>query len=128
MTLVLDSGGVSALAGRRARLTQLRQSRLWPPLVPVVVLAEALTGDHRRDFHANRLLRSCQVRFVDEVQAREAGRLRTATGRAGTISAVDAIVVACAGTYPDPVVLTSDPEDLAALAAHASATITIASA
>jgi len=28
------------------------------------VLAEALTGDHRRDFHTNHLLRTCQVRSV----------------------------------------------------------------
>jgi predicted nucleic acid-binding protein len=118
VTLVLDAGGLSALAGQRARLLELRRRRLWPAQVPAVVLTEALTGDHRRDFATNRLLRACQVRAVDETQAREAARLRTATGRAGTISAVDAVVAAVAGGLPDAVVITSDPADLRALAEH----------
>lgn len=118
MRLVLDAGGVSALAGRRALLLEMRDRGLWPPQVPAVVLAEALTGDHRRDIQANRLLRTCQVREVDEVQAREGARLRTETGRAGTISAVDAVVAALAGAQPDAVVLTSDPRDLRALTEH----------
>ena len=118
MTLVLDAGGVSALAGQRARLMELRRRGLWPAQVPSVVLAEALTGDHRRDFHANRLLRASQVRDVTEPQAREAARLRTATGRAAEISAADAIVAAFASACPDPVVLTSDPKDLTALSEY----------
>lgn len=85
-----------------------------------MVLAEALTGDHRRDFHTSRLLRTCQVRGVDEGLAREAARLRTFTGRAGTISAVDAVVAALAGRSADSVVLTTDPTDLRALAEHAA--------
>ena len=126
MTLVLDAGGISALAGQRARLIELRRRGLWPAQVPSVVLAEALTGDHRRDFSANRLLRACQVRDVTEPQAREAGRLRTATGRASTISAADAIVAAFASACPDPIVLTSDPHDLTALSEHVARHITIA--
>lgn len=126
MTLVLDAGGISALAGQRARLMELRQRGLWPAQIPSVVLAEALTGDHRRDFHANRLLRACQVRDVTEPQAREAARLRTATGRADEISATDAIVAACASACPDPVVLTSDPRDLTALSEHTARQIAVA--
>jgi predicted nucleic acid-binding protein len=126
MTLILDAGGVSGLAGRRARLLELRRRGHWPAQVPAVVLAEALTGDHRRDFQANRLLRACQVRDVTEPHAREGARLRTATGRAGTISAVDAVVVAFAGGCADPVVLTSDPADLGALAAHSAHPVVIA--
>jgi predicted nucleic acid-binding protein len=125
MTLVLDAGGLSALAGQRARLQELQRRGLWPAQVPAVVLTEALTGDHRRDFHANRLLRACQVRDVDETQAREAARLRTLTGRAGTISAVDAVVAALAGARLDSVVLTSDPLDLRALAEHTALPISI---
>lgn len=125
MTLILDSGGISALAGHRARLTELRNRGLWPAQVPSVVLAEALTGDARRDFHANRLLRTCQIRDVDESTAREAARLRTATGRASTISAVDAVVVAFADSQPTPVVVTSDPRDLSALAEQTIRPITI---
>lgn len=125
MSLVFDAGALSAVAGQRARLHELRRRGLWPAQVPTVVLTEALTGDHRRDFHVNRLLRRCQVRPVDEAQAREAARLRTATGRAGSISAVDAIVVALAGAHADGLVLTSDPRDLRALAEHAAAPISI---
>lgn len=125
MTLVLDAGGLSSLAAQRARLQELRRRGLWPAQVPAVVLTEALTGDHRRDFHVNRLLRICQVRDVDEAQARDAARLRTATGRAGTISAVDAVVAALAGARQDAVVLTSDVRDLRALAQHTVAPISI---
>ena len=120
MTLVLDAGGLSALAHQRARMHELRRRGLWPAQVPTVVLTEALTGGHRRDFHANRLLRACQVRNVDETQALEGARLRTATERAATVSAVDAVVAALAGATPDAVVLTSDPLDLRALAEHAA--------
>jgi predicted nucleic acid-binding protein len=116
MTLVLDAGGLSALAKQRARLAELRLRGHWPAQVPAVVLAEALTGDHRRDFHTNRLLHACQVRDVTETVAREAARLRTATGRAKTITATDAIVAAFAGANHDPTIVTSDPKDLAALA------------
>lgn len=127
MTLVLDAGGLSALAGQRARLQELRRRGLWPAQVPAVTLTEALTGDHRRDFHTNRLLRACQIREVDETQAREAARLRTATGRAGTISAVDSVVAALAGTQPDAVVITSDPLDLRSLAEHTALPISVIS-
>jgi predicted nucleic acid-binding protein len=126
VTLILDSGGISALAGQRARLIELRNRGLWPPQIPAVVLAEALTGDPRRDFHPNRLLRTCQIREIGESQCREAARLRTATGRAAKISAVDAVVAAFASTYPDPLVLTSDPRDLGALAEHAMRPVTVA--
>ena len=125
MTLILDSGGISALTGQRARLAELRNQGLWPPQIPTIVLAEALTGDARRDFHTNRLLRACQIRDVDEHQSREGARLRTATGRASKISAVDAVVAAFAGARPDPVVLTSDPRDLGALARQSARPITI---
>ncbi len=126
MTLILDAGGISALAGQRGRLMELRRRGLWPPQVPAAVLAESLTGDHRRDYHANRLLRTCQVRDITEPHAREAARLRAATGRAGTITATDAIVTAFAAACHDPVILTTDPRDLAALAQHAPRPIAVA--
>ena len=125
MTLILDAGGISALVGQRARLAELRRRGLWPAQVPAVVLAEALTGDHRRDFHTNLLLRGSQIRDVSEPLARAAAALRTATGRAGTISATDAIVAAYADTCPEPMVLTTDPADLTALAGHAQRRITV---
>lgn len=125
MTLVLDSGGVSMLAGHRARLEVVRKRGEWPPIVPSAVLTEALTGDHRRDFHANRLLRVCLVEPVDEDLARDAAVLRTATGSSRIPSAVDAIVVAQADRVGGATVLTSDPKDLRALARHTRHTVRI---
>lgn len=124
MTLILDSGGVSALAGQRARLAELRRRGLWPAQVPAVVLTEVLTGDHRRDFYVNQLLRMCQILDVDERLARDAALLRTRSGRAAT----DAIVAAIAVGQPDTIVLTSDPDDLAALVADHLTSVTMARA
>ena len=109
MTLILDSGGLSALAGNRARLEVLNRRGLWPPEVVVVVLAESLTGDHRRDFHTNRLLGMCRFQ----------------TGRAGTVTATDALVAAFATQFADARLLTSDPDDLRALAAVAPSKIVV---
>lgn len=118
MTLVLDSGGLSLLAGNRACLEELRRRGEWPALVPAVVLTEALTGDHRRDFHENRLLRTCDVHATDDVIARRAAALRTAAGGVRKPSAVNAIVVALADAVGGATVLTGDLRDLRALARH----------
>ena len=116
MTIVLDSGGISMLAGNRARLQELRRRGEWPPSVPAIVLTEALTGDHRRDFHQNRLVRLSDVVPVDEHLARHAARLRTAIAGSRPPSAVDAVVVAHADLLGGAVVLTGDPRDLELLA------------
>jgi hypothetical protein len=79
MTIVLDAGGVTALAGDRAQLARLRIEGDWPPQIPAAVVVEVLTGDHRRDFHVNHLLRLSQVRDIDEPLARRAATLRTQT-------------------------------------------------
>jgi predicted nucleic acid-binding protein len=125
MNLVLDSGGVSALAGRRARMRAFRERGQWPPVVPAAVLVESLTGDARRDFHVNRLLSVCSVRDVDEALARRAATLRTDTGRAGAIAVTDAIVVALAERVGGATVLTSDPDDIADLASMAAGAIAV---
>ena len=125
MTYVLDSGGVSALARHRGRLATMRERGHWPPHVPCVVLTESLTGDPRRDYQTERLLQLCTVTDVTESLARAAGRLRTATGRAGSVSAVDALVAASAAELPDARVLTSDPADLLALTEHAKPAVVV---
>lgn len=125
MTVVLDSGGVSALAADRALVDSMRRSGQWPPVVSTAVLAESLTGDHRRDFHANRLLRLCTVRPVSEIIARHAAALRFLSG-AGGISAVDAIVAATADHAGGGVVWTSDPGDLTVLARHTVSRVSVA--
>lgn len=118
MTLILDSHGVTRLAGDRARLAELRNRGEWPPLVPTVVLTEALSGDHRRDYHENRLLRTCDLRAVDEALAREAAALRAQVQARRIPSAVDAIVVAVADHAGGGIVLSSDSSDLGSLARH----------
>ena len=118
--LVLDSHGVTALAADRARLAALRDRGEWPPIVPTVVLTETLTGDHRRDHHENRLLRTCDVQPVDEMLAREAAGLRARMTGRRVPSAVDAIVVAAADRAGGAIVLSSDVGDLRALARHTS--------
>jgi predicted nucleic acid-binding protein len=126
MTVVLESHGVTVLAGDRARLGELRRRGEWPAIVPSVVLTEALTGDHRRDYDENRLLRTCDIRPVDEVLARSAARLRASTKTRRAPSAVDAIVVAIADDVGGATVLSSDTGDLRALARNTVNNVTIA--
>lgn len=115
MTLVLDSGAVTALSRNVAAVQKWLAAGHWPPVVSAAVLTECLTGDHRRDFHANRFIRRCTIIPVNELIARHAASLRTASRRAET-SAVDAMVAATADQAGGAIVLTSDPDDLAALA------------
>jgi predicted nucleic acid-binding protein len=118
--LVLDSSGVSRLAERSrqaaALIFALREQGLWPPVVPSVVLVECLQGHAGRDALANRFLKTCDVvEEIPERLARRAARLRRQARRG---SAVDALVVAFA--EPDGTALTSDLDDLEALAGHAN--------
>jgi hypothetical protein len=121
--LILDSGGVSHLAERSqatlAVIRSLKEEGLWPPRVPSAVLVECLQGHAGRDANANRLLKACEIsQLVPESLARRAALLRRLARRG---SAVDALVVASA--EPGGTVLTSDPDDLAALSAHADGVI-----
>ena len=115
------------LAMNRARLEELRRRGEWPAIVPSVILVEALTGDHRRDYHENRLLHTCDVLPVDEMLSRAAGRLRAQVGTRRAPSAVDAIVVAAADLVGGATVLSSDPSDLRALARHTDNGVKISS-
>jgi len=124
--LILDAGGVSALAGHRGRLAEwFKRDDLSGARIPAIVLTEVLTGDHRRDHATNHLLRFCEIHDVDEALAREGARLRTLTGRAGTISVTDAIVVALAARQQGAVIVTSDPKDMTALAEQAHRSIRV---
>jgi hypothetical protein len=118
--LVLDAGAVSYFSKRSrlvaAMILELREDGRWPPAVPSIVLVECLRGHSGRDANANRFLRTCDVvADLPESLARRAAFLR-AQARRG--SAVDALVVALA--EPGGMVLTSDPDDLTALAARAT--------
>lgn len=120
MVLVLDAGAVTFLSSRRQLagevLQAIQDEGLWPPVVPSPVLVECLQGDPGTDANANRLLSSCDiVTDIDDGLARRAAWLRT---RARRGSAIDALVVACA--EPGGSVLTGDPDDIGALAVHAT--------
>ena len=117
--LILDSGGFSRLSSRNktaaALIRALVDQELWPPVVPTMVLAESLRGHPRKDANAHRFVKACIVDAeVSQQTAKRAAELRR---RAGTGSAVDALVVALA--EPGGTVLTGDRKDIEALAAEA---------
>jgi predicted nucleic acid-binding protein len=117
--LVLDSGAVSRLAERSrasaALILAFREEGLWPATVPSVVLVECLQGHAGRDANENQLLKTCDV--IDRIPESLARRAALLRRRARRGSAVDALVVAIA--EPGGTVLTTDPDDLEALASHA---------
>jgi hypothetical protein len=114
-SVTLDAGALIAL-DRNHQETWLLLTRLVQrnrrPTVPAPVVAQAWRSP--RQANLGRALALCRVEPVDERLAREAGAL---CGRVGTADAVDAIVVASAARRQEPVV-TSDPNDIAHLAAH----------
>jgi predicted nucleic acid-binding protein len=114
------------IAANRARLEELRRRGEWPAIVPSVVLAEALTRDHRRDYHENRILRTCNIVSVDEMLGRAAGWLRAHVDTRHAPSAVDAVVVAVADRAGGATVFSSDPRDLRLLARYTDHEVTIA--
>jgi predicted nucleic acid-binding protein len=83
------------------------------PSVPAVVLAEVWRG--ARNANLARALRGCEIELVDAELAKAAGIL---CGLTNTDDPVDAIVVASAARSGDDIV-TTDPDDLRALAAGA---------
>jgi len=121
--LVLDAGGVSRLAERSsagaARIALLKETNLWPPTVPSVVLVETLTGRAGLDAPVHRFLKVCDV--LDRLPAATARRAAALRHQARRGSAVDAVVVATA--EPGGSVITSDLGDLRALAAHADGVV-----
>lgn len=118
--LVLDSGAVTRLAERSRRaaalILALQEQDLWPPSVPSVVLVECLQGHAGRDALANRFLMTCDV--VEEFPRALVQRAAMLRRQARRGSAVDALVVAVA--EPDGTALTTDFDDLHALAQYAT--------
>jgi len=82
--------------------------------IPTVVLTQVWRGP--RNANLVRALRSCELEPLNPELARAAGVL---CGQAATSDAVDAIVVASAASRGDHII-TTDPDDLRALAAVAS--------
>jgi predicted nucleic acid-binding protein len=124
--LTLDSGALIAhernQPGRVEAALKLARDRGAIVTVPTVVVAETWRGGPRAA-RISRLLAACEVEVLSEDLAREAAVLRTRLTPAPSV--VDAIVVVSAVRRGDAV-LTSDPQDLGALAAvHAATQLTI---
>ncbi len=114
--LILDAGAVIALArnDQRARAYLQRAIELDAEVrVPIVVVAETVRGGPK-DAVVNRVLKAVGEPVPPTVAtARQAGLLLGRTRRSDT---VDALVVAEAIEAGGAHVLTSDPQDLRALA------------
>ena len=122
--IVLDSGVLDQVVTNkefRAVLSDLMHTG-WTPIVPTVVLAEAITG-RPTDAPVNQAIARIGTTLTDESLARQAGALRfTAAKTAGRRppSAIDAIVAAHAADAGGGVVFTTDPTDLRRLLADVS--------
>ena len=117
--MVLDSEGLWVVARNdsedaRAVLTASHQAGV-PVLVPAAVLAETLFGDER-DTRANQALKKLQVIPLTESVARSAAELKRLAGMNGVAATIDAVVVATSVAAGGGVVLTSDIDDVRALA------------
>lgn len=115
MAITYDTGAlVAADRGERRMWARHRAllERHEVPTVPAPVLAQGWRGGARQAL-LSRLLAGCQVEALDEPRARAVGALAT---RADATDVVDAAVVEGALRRGD-VVLSSDPDDLRAIAA-----------
>ncbi|MGH9128101.1 MAG: twitching motility protein PilT [Acidimicrobiales bacterium] len=113
--LVLDAGALVAVdRGDRAMIARLRVAERSGMGLRSngVVVAQVWRDPTGRQAELARLLRSVDVRAVDERLGRDAGVL---LGRAGTSDPVDATVVVVAS--PGDRILTSDPRDIRGLVA-----------
>jgi predicted nucleic acid-binding protein len=122
-SVVLDSQGLWAVARNdsddaRAVLAASSEAGV-PVLVPAAVLAETLLGDER-DARANQVLKKLQVVSLTDSIARSAARLKRLAGMTGVAATIDAIVVATSAAAGGGVILTSDSDDIRALASHVS--------
>jgi predicted nucleic acid-binding protein len=121
--VVLDAGALVAVErGDRAMAARLRMAERGGLELRTtgVVVAQVWRDPTGQQAKLARLLKAVDVRAVDEELGRRAGVL---LGRAGARDAVDATVIAICETGDR--VLTSDPDDLARLAAASSQSILV---
>ncbi len=117
MGVTYDTGALVAADRGERRMWARHRALLLArevPTVPAPVVAQGWRGGSRQALLA-RLLKGCDVEALTDPQARVVGRLAAA---AGTRDVVDACVVEGALRRHD-LVVTSDPGDLAAVAAAA---------
>ena len=120
--LILDSGGLGKVAendeGARAAMSSSAQAGV-SVIVPSVVLAESLSGTNR-DAGVYRVLRHLVVVDIHADHARVAATLKSGAGLTGVEHTIDALVVAVAVLEGGGAILTTDPQDIRALAAARS--------
>ena len=117
MALTLDAGALIAAERGDRRLPVFLEEATrkgWVVTVPAPVVGQVWRGGSRQARLA-RLLAECEIEPTTDEMARAAGVL---LGQAGKADIVDALVVLGAVERGDEI-LTSDPEDLAALMAAA---------
>jgi predicted nucleic acid-binding protein len=117
--LVLDSGGLTAAADYDAKargVLDVSRRAGARVVVPAIVIAESTRGDPA-DAAVNRVVNALPVVPVDEEAAREAARLKRGAGMAGVAHTIDALVVAGASLAGGGAIITSDVDDISALAA-----------
>jgi hypothetical protein len=118
-SLILDAGALIALSrGDRTvrKILEAAQEADADVVAPSVVVAQTIRGGPG-DASINQLLRVVRVSFVGKRLAIAAGTL---LGRAQLSDAVDGLVMAEAIRSGPSVLLTSDPDDMARLAADRS--------
>jgi predicted nucleic acid-binding protein len=120
--VVLDAGVIELVTTDREFRWLVRDlvAGGWTPVIPTVVLAEAITG-RSGDAPTNQTIRRLGTVDTDQAMARRAGILRfgsekPAKGRGA--SGIDAIVAAHAAEAGKGVVFTTDPSDLRRLLAE----------
>jgi hypothetical protein len=112
--LVLDAGAFVAVErGSRDVVALVKRERLArrPPITSGGVVAQVWRGGGGRQAPLARLLAGTDVAPIDDRLGRQAGML---LARSGHSDAIDATVVCLAADGDD--ILTSDPDDLRALA------------
>jgi len=117
MTMILDCGALLALeANDRAMWRRYKSARLagLPPVSHGGIVGQAWRGGGPRQALLATALGGIDIRPLDEALGRQAGAL---IGRAGTSDVVDAALVLLAEDGDE--IVTSDPKDLASLAARA---------
>jgi hypothetical protein len=115
--LILDAGALVAVdRDDRAMMARLRASQQHglELRTNAMVVAQVWRDRHGRQVNLARLLQGVDVRALSQRDGREAGALLSA---AGTSDPIDATVVLLAA--PGDRILTSDPGDIARLAAAA---------
>ena len=118
-----DSGALIAAERSERRIWARHRALLLRRIVPTIpapVIAQCWRGTARQAQLA-RLLAGCEIESVDETKARATGIL---AGRARTADIVDATVVEGALRRGD-LIISSDEDDLAAIAAAVSRRVDI---